>query len=283
MTVPELPEVERVRRTLEPAMAGARFDHVQLNRRDLRQPFPTGFVRRLHGQSVRALARRGKYLLGELSSGDTLVMHLGMSGWFRVEKTKPSTARRRNRYRDLDNRHDHVVFTMSSGMTVTFNDPRRFGIMDLVTADRLPRHASLGRLGPEPLSRAFDVSALAGRLVKRRTSLKIAVLDQHVVAGIGNIYASEALHLAGLSPFRLASSLVTEAGAPRAGCARLVQAIKSVLRRAIALKNPERYRASRFRVYEREGEPCPTAGCAGTIARVWQAGRSTFYCPVCQR
>jgi formamidopyrimidine-DNA glycosylase len=264
-------------------MAGARFDHVQLNRRDLRQPFPAGFVRRLHGQRVRALARRGKYLLGELSSGDTLVMHLGMSGWFRVEQTKPSTRLRRNRDRDLDNRHDHVVFTMSSGMTVTFNDPRRFGIMDLVTAERLLRHASLGRLGPEPLSRALDATALAGRLAKRRTSLKSALLDQHVVAGIGNIYASEALHLAGLSPFRLASSLVTAAGAPRAGCARLVEAIKSVLRRAIALKDLERVRASRFRVYEREGEPCPTAGCAGTIARVWQAGRSTFYCRVCQR
>jgi formamidopyrimidine-DNA glycosylase len=263
-------------------MAGARFDRVQLNRRDLRQPFPTGFARRIRGQSVRALTRRGKYLLGELSSGDTLVMHLGMSGWFRVETSKPSTPRR-NRDSDLDNRHDHVVFKMSSGMTVTFNDPRRFGIMDLVTADRLPRHASLGRLGPEPLSRAFDARALAGRLAKRRISLKAALLDQHVVAGIGNIYASEALHLAGLSPFRLASSLLTAAGTPRAGCTRLVQAIKSVLRRAIALKDPERYRALRFRVYEREGEPCPTAGCAGTIARVWQTGRSTFYCPVCQR
>jgi formamidopyrimidine-DNA glycosylase len=282
LTVPELPEVERVRRTLEPAMAGARFDHVLLNRRDLRQPFPTGFARRLRGQRVRALVRRGKYLLGELSSGDTLVMHLGMSGWFRVEKTKPTT-RQRNRDTDLDNRHDHVVFTMSSGMTVTFNDPRRFGIMDLVTTDRLPQHASLGRLGPEPLSRVFDVRALAGRVAKRRTALKIALLDQHVVAGIGNIYASEALHLAGLSPFRLASSLVTAAGTPRTGCTQLVQAIKSVLRRAIAMKDPERYRASRFRVYEREGEPCPTGGCAGTIARIWQAGRSTFYCPVCQR
>jgi len=264
-------------------MAGARFDGVQLNRRDLRQPFPTGFARRLKGQSVRALVRRGKYLLGELSSGDTLVMHLGMSGWFRVETTEPSATRRRNRETDLDNRHDHVVFTMSSGMTVTFNDPRRFGIMDLVTADRLARHASLGRLGPEPLSRAFDNRALAERLAKRRISLKAALLDQHVVAGIGNIYASEALHLAGVSPFRLASSLVTRAGAPRPGCERLVQAIKSVLRRAIALKDSERYRGSRFRVYDRDGERCPTAGCAGTIARVWQNGRSTFYCPVCQR
>jgi formamidopyrimidine-DNA glycosylase len=264
-------------------MAGARFNRVQLNRRDLRQPFPAGFARRLHGQRVQALARRGKYLLGELSSGDTLVMHLGMSGWFRVEKTEPSTTRRRNRDRDLDNRHDHVVFTMSSGMTVTFNDPRRFGIMDLVTAGRLAGHPSLGRLGPEPLSRVFNGKALAGRLAKRRIALKIALLDQHVVAGIGNIYASEALHLAGLSPFRLASSLVTAAGAPRTGCTPLVQSIKSVLRRAIAMKDPERDRASRFRVYEREGEHCPAAGCAGTIARVWQAGRSTFYCPVCQR
>jgi formamidopyrimidine-DNA glycosylase len=281
--VPELPEVERVRRTLEPAMAGARFDHVQLNRRDLRQPFPNGFARRIRGQRVRALTRRGKYLLGELSSGDTLVMHLGMSGWFRVDKTKPSITRRRNRDIDLDNRHDHVVFTMSSGMTVTFNDPRRFGVMDLVTADRLSRHATLGRLGPEPLSRAFDDRALAGRLAKRRISLKAALLDQHVVAGIGNIYASEILHLAGLSPFRRASSLGRATSTSRARCRRLVQAIKSVLRRAIALKDPERYRASRFRVYEREDELCPTAGCPGTVARAWQTGRSTFYCPVCQR
>jgi len=165
---------------------------------------------------------------------------------------------------------------------VTFNDPRRFGIMDLVAADRLPRHPSLGRLGPEPLSRTFDARALAGRLAQRRSSLKAALLDQHVVAGIGNIYASEALHLAGLSPFRLASSLATATGGPRAGCTRLVRAIKAVLRRAVALKDPERSRASRFRVYEREGERCQTAGCGGTIARVWQAGRSTFYCPVCQ-
>jgi len=264
-------------------MAGARFDRVQLNRRDLRKPFPSGFARRLRGTRVRALTRRGKYLLGELSSGDTLIMHLGMSGWFRVEKTTALATRPRDRDTDLDNRHDHVVFTMSSGMTVTFNDPRRFGIMDLVAAARRPRHPSLGRLGPEPLSRGFDDRALAERLAKRRISLKAALLDQHVVAGIGNIYASEALHLAGLSPFRLASSLATRTGAPRGGCERLVHAIKSVLRRAIALKDSERYRGSRFRVYEREGERCPTAGCTGTIGRVWQNGRSTFSCSVCQR
>src|SRR5262249_59839718 len=150
---------------------------------------PSGFARRLRGQRVRALTRRGKYLLGELSSGDTLIMHLGMSGWFRVEKTAAIAALPRDRDSDLDNRHDHVVFTMSSGMTVTFNDPRRFGIMDLVDAARRPRHPSLGRLGPEPFSRAFDDRALAERLAKRRISLKAALLDQHVVAGLRHIPA----------------------------------------------------------------------------------------------
>jgi formamidopyrimidine-DNA glycosylase len=281
--VPELPEVERVRRSLEAAMAGARFDRVTLNRRDLRQPFPAGFARRLRRQKVRALARRGKYLLAELSSDETLIMHLGMSGWFRVEPTKQSKRKRRDRDADLENRHDHVIFTMSSGMTVIFNDPRRFGVMDLVPAAGLPRHASVGRLGPEPLSRAFSANTLASRFVNRRTSLKVALLDQRSVAGIGNIYASEALHLAGLSPFRLASTIATPAGAPRPGAARLAAAIKSVLRRAISLKQSERYPETRFRVYDREGERCPTPGCRGRIARSVQAGRSTFYCPVCQR
>jgi formamidopyrimidine-DNA glycosylase len=263
-------------------MTGARFNSVQLNRRDLRQPFPAGFARRIRGTTVRALIRRGKYLIAELSSGDSLVMHLGMSGWFRVEST-PSLKRRRDPDVDLEHRHDHVVFTMSSGMTVTFNDPRRFGIMDLVAAERLGEHASIGRLGPEPLSRAFDAKALAERVAKRRVSLKVALLDQQVVAGIGNIYASEALHVARLSPFRLASTIATASGAPRDGAERLARAIKDVLRRAIAMKESDRYRASRFRVYEREGDRCPTPGCRGTIARAWQAGRSTFYCPVCQR
>jgi formamidopyrimidine-DNA glycosylase len=264
-------------------MTGARFDRVVLNRGDLRQPFPAGFARRLRRQTVRGLTRRGKYLLAELSSGDTLVMHLGMSGWFRVESTTQLKTRPREREADLASRHDHVIFTMSSGMTVIFNDPRRFGVMDLVACDRLPRHTALGRMGPEPLSRAFDARALASGCANRPTALKAALLDQHTVAGIGNIYASEALHLATLSPFRLASTIATAAGAPRRSCDRLAAAIKSVLRRAISLKESERYRASRFRVYDREGEHCPTPGCRGRIARAGQAGRSTFYCPVCQR
>jgi formamidopyrimidine-DNA glycosylase len=264
-------------------MVGARFKQVLLNRQDLRQPFPSGFARRLRGKTVRAIARRGKYLLVELSTGDVLLMHLGMTGWFRVEKTSALAARDYDRETALENRHDHVVFKMSSGVTVTFNDPRRFGMMDLVAADRLPHHGSLGAIGPEPLSRAFDATALARGCANRRIALKVALLDQHVVAGIGNIYASEALHLARLSPFRRASTLATGSGKPRPGCERLAIAIKSVLRRAISLSESDRHRESRFRVYDRTGEPCPTAGCDGTISRALQVGRSTFYCPVCQR
>jgi formamidopyrimidine-DNA glycosylase len=172
---------------------------------------------------------------------------------------------------------------MSSGLTVTFNDPRRFGVMDLVAANRLPLHASIGTIGPEPLSRSFDAEALARGCNHRRSAIKVALLDQHVVAGIGNIYASEALHLARLSPFRPASTLVTKDGTPRPECTRLVTAIKTVLRRAISLKEAERYRETRFRVYDREGERCISPGCNGRILRVVQAGRSTFYCPVCQK
>ena len=280
--MPELPEVERVRRILEPALVGARFERVILNRADLRQPFPPGFARRLRGQTVRSLTRRGKYLLAALTSGDMLVMHLGMSGWFRVEPLTASP-RPRDPDQDLERRHDHVIFRLSSGLSVTFNDPRRFGLMDLVAARRAGAHASLARMGPEPLSRTFDARALASECAGRRVPLKLALLDQRIVAGIGNIYASEALHLARLSPFRAASTVATARGAPRADCVRLVAAIKSVLRRAIRLKESERHRDSRFRVYDREGGPCRTPGCRGTIARVWQGGRSTFYCPVCQR
>jgi formamidopyrimidine-DNA glycosylase len=264
-------------------MTGARFDRVVLNRADLRQPFPPNFARRLRRQTVRTVTRRGKYLLAELSSGEMLVMHLGMSGWFRVEPSARSTRRRPDPDADLDNRHDHVIFTMSSGRDVIFNDPRRFGVMYLVTAPELTTHASLGRLGPEPLSRTFDAKALAARCANRRVTLKVALLDQQTVAGIGNIYASEALHLARLSPFRLASTIATRGGSPQANCIRLAAAIKAVLRRAISLKESDRYRESRFRVYDREGQRCPNPGCRGTIARIVQAGRSTFYCPVCQQ
>src|SRR3954468_19076344 len=264
-------------------MVGARTARVILNPADLRRPFPAGFARRVRHQTVLALTRRGKYLLAELSSGDTVIMHLGMSGSFRVEATATWAAYRRDPDAADENRHDHVVFVMSSGVAVIFNDPRRFGMMDLVSAPGLTEHASVGALGPEPLSRAFDARTLATRCAKRRIALKIALLDQRIVAGIGNIYASEALHLAGLSPFRLASTIATPTGAPRPSAVRLASAIKAVLRRAISLKESGRYRESRFRVYDREGEPCVTSGCRGTIARATQAGRSTCYWPVGQR
>jgi formamidopyrimidine-DNA glycosylase len=277
--MPELPEVERERRRLAPAMVGARFIRVRLNREDLRVPFPPAFARRLRGQTVQSLRRRGKYLLADLSSGDVLVMHLGMSGSFRIE---PTTRRLRNRDDDLDARHDHVVFELSSGQTITFNDPRRFGLMQLAASSD-DRSTAFGRLGPEPLSAGFNAGVLAAQAARRRTSLKVLLLDQRVVAGLGNIYVSEALHLARLSPFRDATTLAASGGHPRAAARALVAAIKSVLRRAVRLKEGGADRSLRFRVYDREGEQCLTPGCKGTIARMVQAGRSTFYCPVCQR
>ncbi|HEY2151855.1 MAG TPA: bifunctional DNA-formamidopyrimidine glycosylase/DNA-(apurinic or apyrimidinic site) lyase [Vicinamibacterales bacterium] len=275
--MPELPEVESVRRVLEPAMLGAQFADVLVRRPDLRQPFPPGFRRRLVGQTVTSLTRRAKYLLAELSSGETLLMHLGMSGGFDVARTSPEPGR-----------HDHVVFRMSTGVSVTFNDPRRFGVMDLIRAGQLTGHRAVGGLGPEPLSEDFDAAALARACRGKKTSLKAALLDQRVVAGLGNIYVSEALHRAGLSPFKRASTLAGRTGVPRPVAFRLVTAIKQVLNAAIdrasrRSSRTEPYGSSRFRVYGREGKRCLRAKCSGTIKRRTQAGRSTFYCPVCQR
>jgi formamidopyrimidine-DNA glycosylase len=272
--VPELPEVEAVRLELAPAMRGARFQQVIVRRAGLRTLFPAGFAQRLRGRTVRTLTRRGKYLLAELSSGDTLLMHLGMSGSFEVERHRNAPANA------APDRHDHVVFRMSSGATITFNDPRRFGVMDLVS--RGAQHPALGAMGPEPLSSDFDAAALARACAGRTVSLKVALLDQRIVAGLGNIYASEALNLARLSPRRRASRIATPSGAPRDAALRLVNAIKTILQNAIDRQSSPRYRASRFRVYDREGQPCPTPRCAGSIRRIAQAGRSTFYCPVCQ-
>jgi formamidopyrimidine-DNA glycosylase len=277
--LPELPEVEAVRRAIAPAFAGARIARVELRRPDLRVRFPPRFRGRLAGQAVTSLARRAKYLLATLSSGETLVIHLGMSGSFRVEAASGPPAGRLER-----GRHDHVVFHLSSGTTLTFNDPRRFGLMTLLTPAELASHPVLARLGPEPLSPAFDAAAFARGCRARKVALKVALLDQRVVAGLGNIYASEALHRAGLSPFRRASTLATAKGDPRDGARLLVAAIRRVLSDAIDRESgTRRYRSARFRVYDREGEPCPRAGCAGTITRRAQAGRSTFYCPICQR
>jgi formamidopyrimidine-DNA glycosylase len=226
-----------------------------------------------------ALTRRAKYLVAELSSGETLLMHLGMSGSFRVERTGAGGGRPPR----APGAHDHVVFDMSTGAVVTFNDPRRFGLIDLLTPRQLAAHPALSTLGPEPLSDAFNASSLALACRGKKTSLKAALLDQQIVAGLGNIYVVEALHRAGLSPLRRASTIATPSGTPRPAAHRLSAAIKDVLVEAIERKRNPSYRANRFRVYDRENEPCLTRGCGGSIRRRTQGARSTFYCPTCQR
>jgi formamidopyrimidine-DNA glycosylase len=265
--MPELPEVEGVRRELQPYLERARIVRVLTNRPDLRRAFPRDFVERLEGHTVRRLDRRGKYLLAELSSGEILVMHLGMSGSFRIERER----------RD-DTKHDHVVFQLSSGVVITFNDPRRFGSMDLISGDERGTRSGVHGLGPEPLSPGFDAAALARACRGKKTSLKAALLDQRIVAGLGNIYVCEALHRAHLSPRRKASTIATKTGAPRDAAVHLTAAIKKVLRDAIA-----DHAGSRFRVYDRESERCPTPRCRGRVRRMTQSGRSTFWCPVCQK
>ena len=250
-------------------MEGFRFQAATVRRPNLRTAFPRDFAARLRGQTVRSVSRRGKYLLAELSSNEVLVMHLGMSGSFEIH----------DRHQAVQlGTHDHVVFCMSSGATIVFNDPRRFGFMTLLARD--DRHVTISALGPEPLAPEFDAAALARACAGKKTSLKVALLDQRVVAGIGNIYACEALHRARLSPRRRASTIATRSGGPRRPAHALAVAIKKVLSDAI---NHRHLSFSRFRVYDREGAACPHRDCTGTIRRVVQAGRATFFCPNCQR
>lgn len=288
--MPELPEVETVRRGLAPAMEGRRFVRVDVRRGDLRWPLPRRFAQRLHGKTVEGLGRRAKYLLADLSSGDVLVMHLGMSGSFRVGKD--STPGNYHHQRSNSRAHDHVVFHMSNGATVTFNDPRRFGSMKLVSRAKLEQEPLLRALGPEPLGNEFDAAMLAKACAGKRTSLKAALSDQRVVAGLGNIYVCEALFRARLSPLRSASTIADRRGKPNERAERLVNAIKAVLLDAIeaggsSLRDHRKADGSlgdfqhNFQVYDREGQPCPS--CKGKIRRIVQLGRSTFYCPSCQR
>ncbi len=293
--MPELPEVETVRRGLQPVMEGARFAHVEARRGDLRWPLPKDFAKRLEGQTVTGLGRRAKYLLADLSSGDVLVMHLGMSGSFRVTQARgEKTPGAYYHERSKSTAHDHVVFEMSNGAHIAFNDPRRFGSMKLVPRIALDEEPLLRALGPEPLGNAFDAAMLAQACRGKKTSLKAALSDQRVVAGLGNIYVCEALHRAHLSPKRRASTIATRAGAPNERAERLVEAIKAVLQDAIkaggsSLRDHKQTNGElglfqhNFRVYDREGERCPSPGCTGTIKRIVQTGRSTFFCPVCQR
>jgi len=292
--MPELPEVETVRRGLQPAMEGARFTKVEVHRGDLRWPLPKNFAQRLEGNTVTGIGRRAKYLLADVSSGDVLVMHLGMSGSFHVFQKNDRQLGRYYREREKHLAHDHVVFHMSSGATVTFNDPRRFGSMKLVAREKLDAEPLLKGLGPEPLGNAFDAAMLAQACKGKKTSLKAVLLDQRIVAGLGNIYVCEALHRALLSPKRSASTIAGKNGAPNERAERLVEGIKAILTAAIkdggsSLRDHRLTDGDlgmfqhRFRVYDREGKPCPTPGCGGTVKRIVQNGRSTFYCPTCQK
>ena len=295
--MPELPEVETVRRGLEPAMEGARFAKVEVHRGDLRWPLAKDFKRRLEGKTVTGLGRRAKYLLADLSSGDVLIMHLGMSGAFHVFQESGGRGKAPGNYyheRAQHSAHDHIVFHMSSGAVVTFNDPRRFGSMKIVPRQELDAEPLLSRLGPEPLGNAFDAAALAHACKGKKTTLKAALSDQRVVAGLGNIYVCEALYRARLSPKRIAATIATKTGAPNERAERLVEGIKAVLNDAIrdggsSLRDHRLTDGElgmfqhRFRVYDREGEKCPKRGCGGTVKRIVQNGRSTFYCPACQK
>jgi formamidopyrimidine-DNA glycosylase len=292
--MPELPEVETVRRGLAPVMEGARFAQVEARRGDLRWPLPKDFVKRIEGHTVSGLGRRAKYLLADLSSGDVLLMHLGMSGSFRVLNGGEATPGGYHRERAKLAAHDHIVFRMSNGAVITFNDPRRFGCMKLVAREKLEDEPLLRALGPEPLGNAFDAAMLARACRGKKTSLKAALSDQRVVAGLGNIYVCEALHRARLSPRRRASTIATRAGAPNDHAVRLVEGIRLVLNDAIkaggsSLRDHRRTDGElgmfqhNFRVYDRAGARCPTPGCTGTIRRIVQTGRSTFFCPVCQK
>ena len=293
--MPELPEVETVRRGLQPVMEGARIVKAEARRGDLRRPLPKDFVKRLEGRRVTGLGRRAKYLLADLSSGEVLMMHLGMSGSFRVTQQKgEETPGEFHHPRAEDRAHDHIVFHMSSGARIAFNDPRRFGLMLLVPRTELADHPLMKAIGPEPLGNEFDAAMLAAACRGKKTSLKAALSDQKVVAGLGNIYVCEALHRARLSPKRQASTIATRAGAPTARAEVLVGAIKAVLQDAIkaggsSLRDHRQtdgelgYFQHHFRVYDREGAHCVTPGCNGTVKRIVQSGRSTFYCPTCQK
>lgn len=291
--MPELPEVETVRMGLEPVFEGHTFTKVITRRADLRRPFPLNFAKRLTGRKVKRLWRRAKYLLADLDGDETLVIHLGMSG--RMAVYAEGNGRELGIYAHEaahpeagHGKHDHVIFETDAPALIVFSDHRRFGLMTLITSAELSDDPLFKELGPEPLSKDFNAGYLREVLRSKRTPIKSALLDQRVVAGLGNIYVCEALFLAHVSPKRLASKMQADKFAP------LVSHIKAVLKDAIkaggsSLRDHARTDGSlgefqhRFRVYGREGKPCPGERCKGTIKRITQAGRSTFYCASCQK
>jgi formamidopyrimidine-DNA glycosylase len=287
--MPELPEVETVRRGLAPTLVGARIERVEVRRPDLRIPFPKDFAKKLKGRRIERLDRRAKYLIVALDDGVALILHLGMSGSFRVETTDESQTQPIGAFalpRSKDPAHDHVVFHLE-GARVIYNDPRRFGLMALGREKDLEAHPFFAELGVEPLSNAFDAGVLARLFAGKRTPLKSALLDQKLIAGLGNIYVCEALHRSGLSPDLSAGDL-SEGEAEK-----LARAVRDVLAEAIeaggsSLRDHRQadgslgYFQHNFRVYGRTGEACSTTACGGIIARKAQGGRSTFFCPKCQ-
>ena len=287
--MPELPEVETVRKGLEPTLAGARLSRVEARRPDLRFPLPQGFVQRLTGARIERLERRAKYLLAPLDRGETLVMHLGMSGRFEVDAGV--AARRPGEFhyaQSLDPKHAHVVFETEAGGRVTYFDPRRFGYMELIPTEALATHSWFAGLGPEPLGPDFTAAHLAAAFKDRRQSAKTLLLDQRIVAGLGNIYVCEALYRSRISPLKPAGEISAKKIAALTDTVRLVlaEAIEaggSTLRDFAAADGSLGYFQHRFQAYGREDEPCLTPRCQGIIARTVQSGRSTFYCPVCQR
>jgi formamidopyrimidine-DNA glycosylase len=294
--MPELPEVETVRRGLEPVLEGQRIAKVVLRRADLRFRLPERFAARLEGRRVVSLGRRAKYLLAHIEGGEVLVMHLGMTGRFTIARGREDGTQLGEFHHAAggDPAHDHVVFTMSGGATVTYNDVRRFGYMLLISGEALEDDPHFKGLGIEPLDNGLDAAFLAARAKGRSADLKAFLMDQRNIAGLGNIYVCEALHRAGLSPQRAAGSLAKASGAPTTRSDRLVPAIRSVLSEAIeaggSTLNDYRkadgslgYFQHAFAVYDREGETCLRPGCGGTIRRIVQGGRSTFYCGRCQR
>ncbi|WP_068108388.1 bifunctional DNA-formamidopyrimidine glycosylase/DNA-(apurinic or apyrimidinic site) lyase [Tropicimonas marinistellae] len=283
--MPELPEVETVRRGLEPVMSGATIKRADVRRPDLRWPLPERMAERLTGRQVRRLRRRSKYVLVDLSGNESLLIHLGMSGRMVISGDVPGSF---HHHVLPAERHDHVIFDMDNGARIKFNDARRFGAMDLLDTVGAESHPLLASLGPEPLGNEFHEAYLIEALRKRRMPIKSALLDQKLVAGLGNIYVCEVLHRAGISPIRRADRI----SEPR--IASLVPVIREVLTEAIAaggssLRDHRQangdlgYFQHDFRVYGRESAPCRLNGCAGTVRRVVQSGRSTFYCPQCQR
>lgn len=294
--MPELPEVETVRRGLAPVMEDRTIVGVELRRPDLRFPFPPDFAGRLTGRRILALGRRAKYLTAYLDDGMVLVMHLGMSGSFRIEAADEpgATPGVFHRARSRDAAHDHVVFSVGEGIRVIYNDPRRFGFMDLVARAGFDAHPLFRHVGVEPTGNALSPAVLAAAFEGKAASLKAALLDQTIVAGLGNIYVCEALWRARLSPLRAAGSVVRKDGGPTPRLTALEGAIRAVIAEAIeaggsSLRDYMQadgslgYFQHRFAVYDREGDPCPRPDCGGVVRRTVQTGRSTFHCPTCQR